>query len=51
MNEEIIVNGMNKINKRKYESLSQSNIVYNDFYESEKVFKKYRDLLGKNFIL
>ena len=26
-------------------------VYYNDFYDSEKVFKKYKDLLGKNFIL
>jgi len=26
-------------------------VYYNDFYDSEKVFKKYNDLLGKNFTL
>jgi serine/threonine protein kinase len=51
MNEEIIVNGMNKINKRKYESLSQSNIVYNDYNNNiSKLIKEgsFQDNLNLN---
>ena len=46
-------NNKKNINLFQYIFLFMKNrlVYYNDFYDSEKVFKKYKDLLGKNFIL